>query len=95
MNDALARCDRVLALFSPAYFARRALLEAVTGAVRRLAMCPFREPGDERPSTDGVRVPGSLPRGGNVRRRNPAFTGRERELASLRERLCWGSTPDG
>jgi hypothetical protein len=95
MNDALARCDRVLALFSPAYFARRALLEAVTGSVRPSGDVPFPGAGDERPSTDGVRVPGSLPRGENVRRRNPAFTGRERELASLRERLCWGSTPDG
>jgi hypothetical protein len=37
-----------------------------------------------------VRVPGSLPEVWNVRRRNPAFTGRDQELALLQERLCSG-----
>ncbi|MFD0524835.1 FxSxx-COOH system tetratricopeptide repeat protein [Paractinoplanes durhamensis] len=131
MSDALARADLVLALLSPAYFARDAftadewtavlaerrrlvpvrvaevtpppvlrpllirdlfgrpaeqarlaLLEAVSGPARPTEAVPF--PGG------GPRVPGSLPSVWNVRRRNPAFTGRGPELARLRERLCSG-----
>ncbi|MEU4237191.1 FxSxx-COOH system tetratricopeptide repeat protein [Actinoplanes sp. NPDC026619] len=145
MNDALAKAEVMLALFSPAYFARdrfttdewaavlaerpdspsrrrlipirvaevtpppllrpllfrdvfgvpeeqarQRLLAAVSGPSRPTTTVPF-PGGPARPApADGTRVPGSLPPIWNVRRRNPAFTARERELARLRERLCSG-----
>jgi hypothetical protein len=66
----------------PEWQARVALPEAVNGSARPDGYVPFPGP--------TVRVPGSLPEVWNVRRRNPAFTGRDQELALLRERLCSG-----
>ena len=144
MDDVLGRADRVLALYSPAYFAgqrftgdewrsvmaeppdqrgprlvpvrvaevtpppilralvlrdlfnvseeqaRQSLLEAVSGPARPVGDVLFPGPGGLVAQAGAARVPGSLPPVWNVRRRNPAFSGRGAELAWLRERLCSG-----
>jgi hypothetical protein len=145
MNAALERADRVLALWSAAYFephrfasdewtsemakhpdarrpprlvpvriervdppsllrpliyqdlfgrseahARATLLAALSGPSVRGQQQVF--PGDLETDGDlfGPKVPGTIPRVWNVRRRNPAFTGRQALLAALRERLASG-----
>ena len=151
MSDALQRAERVVALFSAAYFdrsrytteewsvsvlhepgvedrlvplrvedvspgdipavmrplmfrdlfgtdaaqARRVLLEAVQGPRRpdRSPAFPGRDARD-RPSGPGgpvPRLPGSVPTVWNVQMRNHGFTGRDRLLAQLRQRLLGGN----
>jgi Tetratricopeptide repeat/NB-ARC domain/TIR domain len=151
LSDALDRCDRVVALFSTAYFERSrytteewsaAVLhlpgmdqgrlvpvrveevapEQMPAVLRALIFCdlfgvnadeargrlmeaaegpprPGGEPvfpgpralgGLARLGGSGPRLPGSLPRVWNIPARNPGFTGRDRLLVQVRDRLVAG-----
>lgn len=68
--------------------ARAELLTAVGGPRRPTTAPPF--PGESPLPVGGPRAPGSLPHLCNLPTRNPAFTGRQKILATLRERLTGG-----
>jgi hypothetical protein len=76
--------------------ALRRLLAAARGPARPDGAPEFppRQAETDRPASEGSvpRLPGSLPRIWNVQPRNPAFVGRDAELAELRDQLLAGRT---
>jgi tetratricopeptide (TPR) repeat protein len=78
--------------------ALRRLLVAARGPARPDGAPEFppRRAGKDRPAPAQAgsvpRLPGSLPRIWNVQQRNPAFVGRDAELAGLRNQLLTGGT---